>query len=426
MTYQAVMDYLYSQLPMFQKQGEKAYKADLSNIIALCERLGNPQNKFRSVHIAGTNGKGTTAHTLASILQEAGYSTGLYTSPHLKDYRERIRLNGEMISQEYVVDFVSSQKELIEDLKPSFFEISVAMAFAYFRDSQVDIAIIETGLGGRLDSTNIIKPLVSTITSIGMDHAHVLGNTLKQIAKEKAGIIKQDTPVVLPKDLPEGIREVFMEVANERRSNVNNQTIDYVITSSHMPVDISKKGQLIFTSLTLGVKGNYYLKNIPTIIETVEELRKQGFIIQNDQLANGISLVARNTGLKGRWQELMTSPKVIADLGHNEDGWNEILYQLSHTSYKQLRIVLGMVNDKEISKIFDLLPLTAKYYLCEPKIPRAMALDNLKKEALDKSFDFVTCSDVNDCLNLAISESSDNDLVFVGGSTFVVAEIEAL
>lgn len=427
MTYDQVIDYLFSQLPMYQKQGKAAFKKDLTNIIALSELLGNPHQQFKSVHLAGTNGKGSCAHSIASVLQEAGYRVGLYTSPHLKDYRERIRINGEMISEQAVISFVEEIQDAINDISPSFFEITVAMAFHYFANEKVDIAIVETGLGGRLDSTNIITPELSVITSIGMDHMQMLGDTLEKIAGEKAGIIKPGVPVVLPKGLRTSVKSVFEQKAKSETSRINADTGDYSIEKNFDgSVKIRQSGQISYENLTPGIKGNFYLKNLPTIIESIKELNKIGFSVSDTHMIDGIRQVVANTGLKGRWQKLGENPLVITDVGHNEDGWNEILNQFEELTFRQLHIVLGMVSDKAVNDIFDLLPSDAIYYLCEPNIARAMPIERLATGAKKSGFTYTVCKDVNDCIEKARRFAVADDLIFIGGSTFVVAEINDL
>lgn len=426
MTYQEVLDYLYSQLPMYQRQGSTAFKKDLSNTLALCDFLGNPQQKIRSIHIAGTNGKGSTAHSLASVLQQAGYKTGLYTSPHLKDYRERIRINGEMISEEAVIAFVEKIKTKVSEILPSFFEMTVAMAFDHFANEQVDIAVIETGLGGRLDSTNVLIPVLSVITSIGLDHTKFLGDTLEAIAGEKAGIIKQGVPVVLPKHLPGKTREVFMNYAAQSNSRVNDEAVQYNCQYEGDEILVLKNDTDLQIRFIPDIKGFHYLRNLPTVLESVEELRKAGFAIEKKQIIGGLSGIGLNTGLKGRWQKLGDRPTVITDVGHNVDGWTEILNQLSQIDHRQLHIVLGMVDDKDTDELFDLLPSDAIYYLCEMKIPRAMPLATLAEKARQAGFTYSAIGDVNECIAKARELATDNDLIFIGGSTFVVAEIKDL
>ena len=427
MTYDQVLDYLFSQLPMYQRQGQSAFKKDLTNTIALSEFLGNPHQKFKSVHLAGTNGKGSSAHSIASVLQEAGYKVGLYTSPHLKDYRERIRINGEMISETAVISFVEKVRSTVNDISPSFFELSVAMAFEYFANEKVDIAIIETGLGGRLDSTNIITPEVSVITSIGMDHMNMLGDTLEKIAGEKAGIIKPGVPVVLPKGFKQSVRSVFEQKAKSEGSLINADSEQYRIEkNTEGSLTIYQNDKISFSDIIPGIKGNFYLKNIPTIIESIKELKKNGYNIDDVHIKNGIENVVVNTGLKGRWQKLGENPLIITDVGHNEEGWNEILNQFKELTFRQLHIVLGMVSDKEIDKIFDLLPSDAIYYLCEPNIVRAMPVERLAASARKSGFTYIVCKDVNECIEKARRFAVAEDFIYIGGSTFVVAEINDL
>ncbi len=426
MTYEEVLDYMYSQLPMYQKQGKSAFKKDLSNTLTLCNALDNPQEKFKSVHLAGTNGKGSTAHSIASVLQEAGYKVGLYTSPHLKDYRERIKVNGNMISEEAVVSFVDRIDETIKTIEPSFFEITVAMAFDYFASEQVDIAVIETGLGGRLDSTNIITPLLSVITSIGMDHMNMLGDTLELIAGEKAGIIKKGVPVILPQNLSKSVETVFLNKANSMQSAVNVNSNYYRFSKLEDGVNVYFEEAILINNLQPEIKGQFYLKNLPTIIGLVKELNKAGYSIDKEHLIQGIEKAVSNTGLKGRWQKLNKTPEIIADIGHNVDGWNEILKQLNFIKFGRLHIVLGLVSDKNIKEIFDLLPTDAIYYLCEPKIPRAMPVEKLAECARLSGFTYTVCKDVNESIEKAKRFALEQDFIFVGGSTFVVAEIKEL
>ncbi|MGB3466140.1 MAG: folylpolyglutamate synthase/dihydrofolate synthase family protein [Cyclobacteriaceae bacterium] len=426
MTYQEVLDYLYSQLPMYQKQGKTAFKKDLSNTLALCELLDNPQDAIKTVHIAGTNGKGSTAHSLASVLKEAGYKTGLYTSPHLKDYRDRIRVNGDMIPEEAVITFVEHIRSAINDIQPSFFELTVAMALDYFRKQEVAIAIIETGLGGRLDSTNVITPLISVITSIGLDHMDLLGDTLEAIAGEKAGIIKPGIPVVLPKELPGDTKSIFLRHASEKNSSVNTRAEQYSCTPTAQGVTVYRQKDQLLEKLTPGIRGIYFLRNLPTVLEAIEELRLAGFSISEANVIDGIEKISTNTGLKGRWQKLGDNPLMITDVGHNTDGWKDILAHMATIEFRQLHIVLGMVADKEADTIFDLLPSDAIYYLCEPNIPRAMPVRKLAEHARKAGFTYTTVGDVNECIDLARQNAGKDDFIFIGGSTFVVAEIKDL
>lgn len=404
MTYQQTLDYLFSQLPMFQRIGASAYKVDLSNTIELCNLLGNPQHHFKSVHIAGTNGKGSTSHMLASILQEAGYTVGLYTSPHLIDFRERIKINGEMISEQEVVDFVTKYKKDFEKINLSFFEWTVGLAFDYFSNQKVDIAVVETGLGGRLDSTNVIIPEISIITNIGKDHMQFLGDTLEKIALEKAGIIKKNVPIIIGETQPE-IKHVFVSKAKDLGSA------------------IYFADQIIQQGLESDLKGSYQKKNIKTVLASVHELKKLEFAISDEQIKSGLLHVVRNTGLMGRWQTLGLDPKIICDTGHNEAGIREVISQLESLTYNKLHFVLGAVNDKEIDSVLELLPKNAVYYFCQAKIPRALDVNELKNKAKSYRLNGNAYSSVKNAYEEAKKTANKHDLIFIGGSTFVVAEV---
>lgn len=403
-TYQETIDWLFTNLPMFQRVGASAMKADLTNIIALCEYLGNPQNKFKSIHIAGTNGKGSTSHMLASIFQEAGYKTGLTTSPHLKDFRERIRVNGIMAEESFVVDFVAKHEHKIISQKASFFEIAIAMAFEYFAQQEVDIAIIETGLGGRLDSTNIILPELSVITNIGLDHTQFLGDTLDKIAFEKAGIIKPNTAVVIGETTTE-TKAVFIDVAKERKA------------------EILFAEEKFFQDLSSDLKGSYQIKNRRTVLVAIDQLQKQGWTISEENIKNGLLNVIKNTNLRGRWDILCQTPLIIADTAHNPHGLIEVSKQLNEQPYNQLHLVLGFVNDKDVTSILNFFPKKATYYFCEPDVPRKYSIDDLYKiipeEITDKHF----FDSVDKAMSAAKSNAKENDLIYIGGSTFVVAEV---
>ncbi len=427
-TYQEAVDFLYRNLPIFQRVGAAAYKADLNNTIALCEALGNPHRKFESIHIAGTNGKGSSSHMIASILQSAGYKTGLYTSPHLKSFTERIRVNGEEVSERFVVDFVNRIKPEIERIKPSFFEITVVMAFEYFAQQKVDIAVIEVGLGGRLDSTNVITPELSLITNIGWDHKDILGDTLEKIASEKAGIIKHGVPVIVSERQP-GISEVFMARAREE-----NAPIDFADDS--VKIEVTKQGiervydikseTIKLRHVKLPLQGRYQEKNIKGVIRCIELLLGMRYQISEEQIREGLGKVVEQTGLKGRWQKLQDSPVVICDTGHNEDGVKEILAQLAELDFRKLHIVWGMVKDKDVTNILALLPKDATYYFCEAKIPRAMEAGQLRDQAAQFGLAGPVVPDVNNAIAEAKHRAAPDDLIFVGGSTFVVAEIDGL
>lgn len=403
MNYNQTVSWLYQKLPMFQRTGVSAYKKDLGNIRALMQHLGNPHEKFKSIHVAGTNGKGSTTHMISSILQEAGYKTGLTTSPHLKDFRERICVNGKICPEEFVIGFVDENASFIESLKASFFEVSVAMAFEYFAKKNVDIAVVETGLGGRLDSTNIIVPLLSVITNIGMDHTAILGETLTEIATEKAGIIKPGVPVVIGESSEE-IREVFIKKSNECGSEI------FFAEESEFP------------DFASDLTGIYQKKNKRTVLTAIEVLRKSGFEITEEAVVNGMRKVVVNTGLRGRWETLQTNPLVITDTAHNPHGLSEIKKQIQQTPYRKLHLVLGFVNDKDVRSILSFFPDDAIYYFCEPDVPRKLELNQLK-QIIPENLNAEFIPDVKKALKRAVSVAENEDLVYVGGSTFVVAEV---
>ncbi|GHN02897.1 tetrahydrofolate synthase [Cytophagales bacterium WSM2-2] len=423
-SYQQAIDYLYASLPVFHRVGASAYKADLTNTLALCEALGNPQSKFKSIHITGTNGKGSSSHMLAAVLQSAGYKTGLYTSPHLKEFTERIKINGVDVSQSFVVDFVNRMKSVLESVKPSFFETTVAMAFDYFANEKVDIAVIEVGLGGRLDSTNVITPEVSLITNISWDHMDLLGDTLERIAVEKAGIIKPNLPVVIS-ERQEEVEKVFLDKATETKSPI-------VLASDKYPIRPKGGGAFEVVTATgteiylLELKGNYQQKNLAGVLATLDELRKRGFFISQESISQGLQMTTQLTGLKGRWQKLGNNPLIVCDTGHNEAGMKEVLAQIREQKFNRLHFVLGMVGDKDLSRVLALLPTTASYYFCRAKLPRAM--DATKLQVLARTFGLKgeVIEDVNEAIVKARQSASPEDMIFIGGSTFVVAEIENL
>lgn len=408
MNYKEVLDFLFAQLPMYQRIGGAAYKADLKNTIAFLNTLGHPEDKFKSIHVAGTNGKGSTAHMIASVLQEAGYKTGLYTSPHLIDFRERIKINGKPIPKENVVQFVESSKNLMLSIKPSFFELTVGMAFDYFASERVDIAVIEVGLGGRLDSTNVISPEVSTITNIGFDHTQFLGNKLESIALEKAGIIKKNTPVVIG-DYNTKLESVFKEKAEGLKSSMYFSK-DY--TTPDFEIDLM---------------GNYQKENLGTAVLSLKVLREKGWRIPEIAFEKGLKNVYNNTGLRGRWEVLNQHPKVVCDTAHNAAGIKWITRQLKDESFHNLHMVIGMVNDKKPESILKLLPANAHYYFCESSIPRKLPLATLLKAANNvglKSFEGF--NSVEKAFNYALQNAQKDDFIYVGGSTFVVADLLAL
>jgi dihydrofolate synthase / folylpolyglutamate synthase len=429
MNYQETLDYLFNALPMFQRVGASAFKKDLSNTLALCSHLGNPELKFKSIHVAGTNGKGSTSHSLAAILQSAGYKTGLYTSPHLKSFTERVRINGQEITEQAVVDFVKANKSFLDELKPSFFEMTVGLAFWYFAKEEVDIAVIEVGMGGRLDSTNVITPELSIITNIGWDHMQFLGDTLPLIAGEKAGIIKHRVPVVISQTQEE-TSPVFLQKARESQAPITfaDQKIKLEKLSSSQAglvrYAVSQQGES--STLDYGLLGDYQIHNLPGILESVNQLRQMGWSISEEALRKGLKEVTSLTGLKGRWQILGEKPTIIADTGHNEPGIRSILSQLKSYSFDELWMVIGMVQDKDISKILALLPKKARYVFCQADLPRAMEAGQLAEKAAEFGLKGEVIPNVNEALQFARKNAASHDLIFVGGSTFVVAEIEDL
>lgn len=412
---------------MYQRQGKTAFKKDLDNIIALCEHSGNPHHKFKNIHVGGTNGKGSVSHILASVLQTAGYKTGLYTSPHLKDFRERIKINGELISKKNVIEYVEKNKSFFEKLKPSFFEITVAMAFEYFAIQKVDIAIIEVGLGGRLDSTNIINPLLSVITNISSDHIQFLGETLPEIAKEKAGIIKEKTPVIIGEYQKE-VADVFINTAKNKNAPIYFANKEYSSDYEMLSVDykqilnIKKNNKPEFYDLETDLIGTYQKKNIICALKTIDILKGQFAISKND-IYKGILNVTKKTNFNGRWQILGYNPLIIADTGHNEAGIKEIISQIKNTAYKKLHFIFGTVNDKNIDTILTLLPKNATYYFTKAKIPRALDENILFKKAKKTGLSGKAFSTVKEAYSIAKQNASKTDLIFIGGSTFVVAEI---
>ena len=401
MTYKKTVDFLFEQLPQFQNIGSKAYNGKLDNIIDICELLGNPQNKFKTIHVAGTNGKGSVCNMLASVLAESSYTVGLFTSPHLLDFRERIRINGEMISEQDVIDFVKNNNAVFNNIQPSFFEWSTALAFDYFKSNKVDIAIIETGLGGRLDSTNIITPLVSVITTIGVDHTQYLGSSIEAIAKEKGGIIKSNIPVVLG----EGIEmlSVFEKIASK-----NNSPVHIAAQNNNQPLS--------------SIEGDFQKNNVATTLTVIDLIQQTFSKVTSGSISKGLLSIKTNTGIKGRWETLQNSPKVIADIGHNVHAIKQTVKELELETYNNLHIIWGMVAEKEVEKVINLLPKNANYYLCTPNIPRALSTTELEKSFAEKQtkISFSSCSEA---YKSAMKSANSNDLIVVGGSTFVVSEI---
>lgn len=399
MNYQETLEYLFVKTPAFQQKGETAYKPGLANVMELDDFYGNPHKNFKTIHIAGTNGKGSVSHTLAAILQSAGYKVGLYTSPHLKDFSERIRINGKPISEQYVIDFVREAEEIIDRLNPSFFEITTLMAFTYFAHENVDIAVIETGLGGRLDSTNIISPILSVVTNVSFDHVNLLGDTLEKIAFEKAGIIKKGIPAVVG-EMPLGLRPIFTEKTEKVVFAEDTAYSDYEFE----------------------LKGYCQEKNKKTILCAVELLKNE-LNIKEENIAEGLKNVVELTSLMGRWQKLSSSPLIIADTGHNVAGMQYIVSQIADIKAENKRLVIGMVGDKDITSMLKLLPKDAIYYFCNAQIPRALPAEELKRKASEFGLKGNAYPSVSDALDSAKRDASTNDFIFVGGSNFTVAEI---
>lgn len=423
-TYQEVLDYLFEQLPMFQRIGAAAFKKDLTNTIALCKALNNPEKKFKSIHIAGTNGKGSVTHIIAAILQAAGYKVGCYTSPHYKDFRERIKINGQLIPEQSVVEFVNQNIELIKNIKPSFFEITVAMAFDYFANENVDIAVIETGMGGNFDSTNVIIPELSIITNISYDHQQFLGNTLPEIAGEKAGIIKQNVPIIIGENQPE-IEHVFRNKAKKTNSKIYYSE-EICTTSSFFPSGSLNTFRLISKDLQdlllTDLMGDYQLKNLQTALAAIL-LLKDKYKISDGDMRQGLVSIREKTYFLGRCMTLSTNPTCLADSAHNEAGINELISIINNFKYQKLHFVYGTVADKDLSKIFPLLPKDATYYLCKPNIPRGMEVEILLEKMQENNFDASAFNSVTEAFKAAKLNADIDDLIVVSGSIFVVAEV---
>lgn len=424
-SYREAVDYLYQNLPMFQRVGAAALKKDLTNTIALCEALANPQKRFQSIHIAGTNGKGSTAHMIAAVLQSAGYSTGLYTSPHLKSFTERIRVNGKEMEEDAVTAFVNRTQPLIEKVKPSFFEITVAMAFEYFASKEVDVAVVEVGLGGRLDSTNIIRPVLSLITNIGMDHKELLGDTLEKIAYEKAGIIKDGVPVVISERQRE-VEHIFRDEAADHNAPLVFADNELTIRKREGKIDVVWGNRVLLKDVEPGLKGYYQDQNICGAMMALFKLRECGYIISDDAIRRGIRDVTTLTGLKGRWQQLRERPLVICDTAHNVEGLSRVAAQIREQHYDTLHIVFGMTKEKDPNALLALLPVDARYYFCQAAIPRALDAAVLGECARARELDFVVIENVGRAVETAMQAAGANDMVFIGGSTFVVAEVEGI
>ena len=428
MNYTETQNWLFSQLPMYQRQGKAAYKADLNNTLNLDKYFDYPHRKFKSIHVAGTNGKGSVSHMLASVLQESGYKVGLYTSPHLKDFRERIRINGEMVSEDFVVKFVENHHVKFEEIKPSFFEMTVAMAFDYFAKEKVDIAVVEVGMGGRLDSTNIIQPDLSIITNIGLDHTTFLGNSIPEIAKEKAGIIKSDVPIVIGETQKE-TEKVFKDFAKEKQTSIyfadQYYNADYAMLSldNKQLFNIRNNSEILFPDLKSDLLGSYQKNNIITVLRAIDLLIEQFYDINNQSIYLGLGNVMKSTGLQGRWQILSCNPMVICDTGHNLEGMTLIVNQINQTPYENLHIVFGVVDDKNIDKILEILPENAKYYFTRASIPRALDQNILREKAQKYGLIGESFEKVEAALKSAKKNAGPKDLIFIGGSTFVVAEV---
>lgn len=428
MNYAETIDYLYNKLPMFSRMGSAAFKKDLTNIRLLCECLGNPQTKFKAIHVGGTNGKGSVSHMLAAVLQTAGYKTGLYTSPHLYDFRERIKVNGVMAEENFIIDFTERIQPLIEEIEPSFFEITVAMAFNYFAQQQVDAAVIEVGLGGRLDSTNIIIPLLSVITNIGWDHTNILGNSLQEIAGEKAGIIKQNVSVVIG-ETKEETRSVFEAKAKQMNAPVlfaeeQYKTIAHEWKDGHLFLKVRDREANKVDSFELDLPGIYQQKNLCTVLTALDVVRKSSFAISDKQIAEALKETKALTGLKGRWEVIHQHPTIVLEVAHNRDGMEQMLQHLQNIHYKNLHLVIGMVKDKDVTTVLELLPKDAHYYFTQAHIPRALDAIELQQKAAAFSLKGNVVEDVNTALQQALQKADADDLIVVCGSIFLVAEVD--
>lgn len=421
MNYSETIEYLYSRLPAFHQIGSAAYKPGLENSLKMMSHLGNPQNRYRTIHVAGTNGKGSVSHFITAVLQSAGYKAGLYTSPHLVDFRERIRVNGEKISEDYVVDFVATNQNYFDDIQPSFFETTMAMAFKYFADCEVDVAVIETGLGGRLDSTNIIFPELAVITNIGFDHIEFLGDTLEKIALEKAGIIKPETPVVIGEATVE-TKPVFIQKAEAEKAMLmfsqEKHSLDFLEYRDEKMIVSHPE----LKEIKVGLSGSYQLKNLITVLACIDELNKLGFAISEENLRAGLENVVELTGLRGRWQTLQYHPRVILDTGHNVDAVKYIAGQLKQQQFNKLHIVFGMVNDKDISGVLELLPTDAVYYFAAARTKRALKPEELRKKATAYGLKGAAFDSVETAVKQALQTAQQEDLIFIGGSNFIAGE----
>lgn len=427
MNYQQTLEYLYGMLPMFQRIGQAAFKKDLSNTLRLCDALGNPHTKFRSIHIAGTNGKGSSSHAIAAVLQAAGYKTGLYTSPHLKSFTERIRINGVEIPEDAVVSWVAANRQLIEEVRPSFFELTVALAFDYFATETVDIAVVEVGMGGRLDSTNVITPELSLITNIGLDHTAFLGNTLAEIAGEKAGIIKNSVPVIISEKQPETTPVFEQKAANEQASVLFATDFIRLRENASGSLQVFLHDNIWVESLRPDIQAAYFRKNLPGILCSLYQLQQKGYVaITPASIQQGLENIISLTGLKGRWQVLAREPLTVCDVSHNPDGIRQLMEQLRTQSFDRLFLIIGTVNDKDVNTVLTLLPDRAYYYFCQANIPRALGAADLQQLAAGHGLRGVIMPDVNQAIADARRQAGPNDLILITGSTFVVAEINDL
>ena len=429
MNYQQALDYLYNQLPMYSRIGAKAFKADLKNTLTLCSFLGNPQDKIKTIHIAGTNGKGSVSHILSAILTQSAYKTGLYTSPHLQDFRERIKIDGEMISQEYVIEFLEKIKLIANEIQPSFFELTFAMSLDYFASQKVEVAVIETGLGGRLDSTNIVSPLLSIITNIGMDHMDILGDTKEKISFEKAGIIKPSVPVIIGESIPE-TKIVFERKAQETHSPIYFAQDLYKVTKTDyhptfLGLTVLSEKNKKEKCYHLDLNGLYQQKNLVTVLGALDIL-KPIFHLKEEDILKALSQVKKLTGFHGRWEVIHQDPMMIMDVAHNEDGIRQVFQQITKTDFDQLHIVIGMVKDKDIQKVLVQLPKNAQYYFTQAQIPRALDAFELKEKANAHQLNGTAYPSVNEAVQAALKKLSPNDLLLICGSVFIVAEVDEL
>ena len=427
MNYEQTINYLFSRLPMYSRVGAAAYKPNLDNTIELCASLDNPQNKFKTVHVAGTNGKGSVSHMLAAVMQTAGYKTGLYTSPHLKDFRERIKVNGKMIDKKFVINFTEEIQSMISKLEPSFFELTVAMAFDFFAREKVDIAIIETGLGGRLDSTNIIIPELSIITNIGWDHMNILGDSLDKIAREKAGIIKAGVPVVVGEELPE-TKPIFVSIANEKKSplvfaNDTRTVLNWSWEDHNLVLEVAEPHHTDHKKYTLDLGGIYQAKNLVTVLAASSTLQSLDWKISEQHIKTGLKQVKKLTGLHGRWEIIHSQPLIVLDVAHNPEGIRQLLQQIEITEHHDLHIIMGMVNDKDITTVLAEMPQQATYYFTKAQIPRALDEQELAKKGNATGLSGAHYPDVNTALKTALVKAGKQDMIVVCGSVFLVGEV---